>query len=126
MNPQVLMDQALDRHGRGDLSGAEQLYRQVLQVTPGHRDALHMLAVACAQQGRREEACGMFQEVVSGTPRDVLALTNYANVLRELGRQEAALEILDRALALDRGDPERWNSRGQILQSLTRFDEALQ
>jgi len=126
MDPQVLMDQALDRHGRGDLSGAEQLYRQVLQVTPDHRDALHMLAVACAQQCRREEACVMFQEVVSGNPGDALALTNYANVLRELGRQEAALEMLDRALALDRGDPERWNSRGQILQSMTRFDEALQ
>jgi tetratricopeptide (TPR) repeat protein len=126
MNPQGLMAQALDRHGRGDAAGAEQLYRQVLQLAPDNRDAAHMLAVACAQQGRREEAAGLFAQVVAANPHDALALTNYANVLRELGRHDAALEMLDRALALDPRDPERWNSRGLILQSLTRFDEALQ
>jgi len=126
MNPEVLIAQALDRHGRGDLHGAEQLYRQVLRMTPGHRDALHMLAVAIAQQGRREEAAEIFRQVISANPRDALALSNYANVLRELGRHEAALDMLDRALALDPRDPERWNSRGLILQSLARFDEALQ
>jgi Flp pilus assembly protein TadD len=85
-----------------------------------------MLAVAVAQQGRREEACAMFQEVVADNPRDPLALTNHANVLGEMGRPDAALEMLDRALTLDPGNPERWNSRGLILQSLARFDEALQ
>jgi tetratricopeptide (TPR) repeat protein len=126
MNPQALMDQALERHRQGDLSGAEQHYRQVLRMVPGNRDAQHMLAVAVAQQGRREEARELFERALSANPRDPLALTNYANVLRELGRHGAALEMLDRALALDPRDPERWNSRGLVLQSLTRFDEALQ
>ena len=125
MNPQVLMAQALERHRQGDISGAEQYYRQVLRMVPGDRDAQHMLAVAVAQQGRREEAREMFEQVLSADPRDPLALTNYANVLRELGRHGAALEMLDRALALDPRDAERWNSRGMVLQSLTRFDEAL-
>jgi tetratricopeptide (TPR) repeat protein len=125
MNAQALMAEALDRHGRGDLAGAEHLYRRVLQTAPGHRDALHMLAVACAQQGRREEACEMFAQLVTGNPRDPLALTNYANVLREMGRHEAALDMLDRALALDPRDAERWNSRALLLQAQARFEEAL-
>ena len=124
MNPQALMAQALDRHGRGDPAGAEQLYRQVLRLAPGHRDAAHMLAVACAQQGRREEACTLLEQVVAANPRDPLALTNYANVLRELGRHGASLEMLDQALALDARDPERWNSRAVLLQSLGRFEDA--
>jgi tetratricopeptide (TPR) repeat protein len=124
MNPQALLAQALERHGRGDVAGAEQLYRQVLQLMPGHRDAAHMLAVAIAQQGRGEEACGLFAQVVAADPRDPLALTNYANVLRELGRHEASLEMLDQALALETRDPERWNSRALLLQSLGRFEEA--
>src|SRR5579872_3542034 len=114
MNPQVLLEQALERHGRGDLAGAERLYRQVLQMAPRHRDALHMLAVACAQQGRREEARAIFEQVVADNPNDALALTNYANVLRELSRHEEALHMLDRALALEPRDPRRWNSRGVI------------
>jgi tetratricopeptide (TPR) repeat protein len=126
MNPQALLAHALERHGHGDLAGAEQLYRQVLRLAPGDQDALHMLAVALAQQGRREDASEIFHRVISANPRDALALTNYANVLRELGRHGAALEMLDRALALDPRDPERWNSRGMALQSLARFDEALQ
>jgi len=126
MNPQVLLEQALERHGRGDLAGAERLYRQVLQMASRHRDALHMLAVACAQQGRREEARAIFEQVVADNPNDALALTNYANVLRELSRHEEALRMLDRALALEPRDPRRWNSRGVILQSLARFEEALQ
>ncbi len=126
MNPQALMDQALDRHRQGDLSGAEQLYRQVLRMAPGNQDAQHMLAVAVAQQGRREEASGIFRQVITANPHDRLALTNYANALRELGRHGAALEMLDRALALNPHDPECWNSRSLVLQSLTRFDEALQ
>ena len=125
MNPQVLMAQALERHRQGDISGAEQYYRQVLRMVPGDPDAKHMLAVAVAQQGRREEAREMFERVLSAYPRDPLALTNYANVLRELGRHGAALEMLDRALALEPRDAERWHSRGMVLQSLTRFDEAL-
>ena len=126
MNSHAVMDQALERHRHGDLAGAEQLYRQVLRLAPSDHDALHMLAVALAQQGRRDEARGIFEQVISASPRDALALTNYANVLRELGRHYAALEMLDRALALDPRDPERWSSRGVALQSLTRFDEALQ
>jgi tetratricopeptide (TPR) repeat protein len=126
MNPQAMLAQALERHRRGDLAAAERHYREVLRMAPGNRDALHMLAVAIAQQGRREEASEIFHRVISANPRDALALANYANVLRELGRHDAALEILDRALALDPRDPERWNSRGLALQSLARFDEALQ
>jgi len=124
MNPQALMAQALNRHGQGDPAGAEELYRQVLKMAPDHRDARHMLAVAVAQMGRREEAGALFEQVVAANPNDPLALTNYANVLRELGRHGAALEILDRALALDPQGPERWNSRALLLQSLGRFEEA--
>ncbi|HEY2007869.1 MAG TPA: tetratricopeptide repeat-containing glycosyltransferase family protein [Rhizomicrobium sp.] len=124
MNPQALMAQALDRHGRGDPAGAEQLYRQVLRLAPGHRDATHMLAVACAQQGRRGEAGALFEQVMAANPHDPLALTNYANVLREMGRHEMALDMLDRALAIDPRDPERWNSRAMLLQSLSRFEDA--
>jgi tetratricopeptide (TPR) repeat protein len=124
MNPQALMAQALERHGRGDPAGAEPLYRQVLRLVPGDRDARHMLAVALAQQGLRDEAASLFEQVVAENPRDPLALTNYANVLREMGRHDLSLETLDRALALDPHDPERWNSRALLLRSLGRFEDA--
>jgi tetratricopeptide (TPR) repeat protein len=124
MNPQILMAQALERHGQGDPAGAEQLYRQVLRLAPGHGDAAHMLAVACAQQGRRQEAATLFEQVVAANPRDLLALTNYANVLREMGQRQMSLDVLDQALAIDPWNAERWNSRVLLLQSLGRFEEA--
>ena len=125
MNPQSLFAAGLDFHQCGDLARAEQHYRQVLRLAPAHRDAAHMLAVALAQQGRREDARALFEQLVASGPRDPLSLTNYANVLREMGRHAASLEMLDRALALDPREPERWNSRALVLQALARFEEAM-
>jgi len=122
---QVLMAQGIDRHRQGDLSGAELVYRQVLAKAPRHRDALHMLAVICAQQGRREEAGDLFRCILDQNVRDPLVLTNYANLLRELGRDEAALELLEAAIALDPKDAERWNSLALAQMSLGELEAAL-
>jgi len=43
-------------HRDGMASEAETLYQRILQIKPGHFDALHLLGVLRQQQGRSEEA----------------------------------------------------------------------
>ena len=44
-DPSALLNQALACHRMGELAQAEQLYRQILRVQPGHFDGLHLLGV---------------------------------------------------------------------------------
>ena len=45
-NPAQTLSQALNLHQRGDLTGAERLYRQVLRVRAEDPNALNMLGVS--------------------------------------------------------------------------------
>src|SRR6185312_4335498 len=48
--------EAINRHHAGDASGAEQLYRAILNSSPGHALASYGLGLLCATQGRLPEA----------------------------------------------------------------------
>src|SRR6201986_3221377 len=85
---QSLLEQAVHCHGQGRLAEAERLYLQVLAANPALADARHMLGVLKAQQGLNREAHDLIAPVVAANPRDVLARTNFSNVLRALGRHD--------------------------------------
>ena len=51
-----MVDQALAFHRQGRIAEAERLYRQVLNASPGHFDARHLLGMLRSQQGRHQEA----------------------------------------------------------------------
>ena len=124
-NPQMLFQQAIQAHQRGDLAQAELFYRQVLKTAPGHADASHMLGIIHAQQGRNDEALSLIGAALRAHPHDAGILTNYANVLTALGRFDDALAHHDRALAARPNDAEILNNRGSAFQALGRFEDAI-
>ena len=99
MNSGTLGEQAVALHRSGRLAEAEDLYRQVLAGDPHDFTARHLLGVVRAQQGRNEDALVEIGAALALRPEDAEALLNRANVLRSLGRLDAALDDLDRALA---------------------------
>lgn len=110
---------------RGAFAEAEASCRAILASRPAHHEALHMLGLAVAQQGRLEEAVGHIQAAIA-LRRDVPALhSNLGNVQKLLGRQEAALASFDTALALAPDYAEAHSNRGNVLRELGRDDEAL-
>ena len=52
------LDLAVQRHGDGDLSEAEELYGKILQADPNHAVALHLLGVIAHQVGENEHTLG--------------------------------------------------------------------
>lgn len=118
MTLQTLFDQAITRHRAGDLPGAEQLYRRLVQTAPGHFGPLQALGVLCAQQGRSSEALEYLQASLRLNPGAADAQFNYGKVLKGLGRLEDAVAAFTKALAARDDYPAARIARAETLNQL--------
>src|SRR5947207_5863 len=56
---------AIDHHQAGRLQKAEQLYRQVLAISPDNPDALHFLGMLAHQAGRSDTAVELMRRSIA-------------------------------------------------------------
>src|SRR3569623_381973 len=110
---------------RGDLAAAERGFAAVLAGAPDNTQALHLLGIVRAQQGRMAEAESLMARAVAADPRAADVRVNHGNVLNLLGRFDEALADHDRSLKLAPGRGEILRSRAGLLLSLKRHAEAL-
>ena len=120
-----VFNQAADLHRKGDLARAEQLYLRLLELQPGHFDALQMLGILRYQQGRFLDALALIGAALKENPNAAPALLNYGLVLDALARREEALASYDKALAIQPDYAEALYNRGLVLRGLQRPAEAL-
>jgi tetratricopeptide (TPR) repeat protein len=113
---------ALGRHGEALAD-----YTRVGVLHPEHRVAE---ARACCLRGLRAmkagdlaNACTHFTAAIEADPKLADAWANRATIYFKQGDAAAALEDLDRALAL-REDAEIFYNRGRVLESLRRWNDA--
>jgi len=124
MDVQHLYSQALAAQKKGDDTGAERFYRQILeQASPP--EVLVNLGNLLGRQGRREEALASYNRALSLRPDFFEALFNRANLLLELNLAQDALKDYEQVLARRPDFPSAWNNRGTALRSLRRLEEAL-
>lgn len=124
--PEILLDQALQRHRAGALDQAAVLYQQVLEAAPGQPDALRFLGLLEQERGRFPEARELLTAALSLRPDDAMAWARLAVVQGGLGALMDALAAFDRALELEPRAPEALNGRGNVLMRLGRLEEALE
>ncbi|HEV8094699.1 MAG TPA: tetratricopeptide repeat-containing glycosyltransferase family protein [Burkholderiales bacterium] len=110
---------------RGEWLSAEGICRYVLEASPGHAEALELLAEACFAQGRLAEALDAYDQALQSRPQDAGILYNRGVVLDRLGRHADALASFDQALSLQPRDLAALVNRGNALHALRRFAEAL-
>lgn len=77
-----------------------------------------------AISGHPEQAVKHFEQALKAK-ESATVWYNKGRALAELGKFREALECLDRALELDRNDPEIWINRGAMFAQLERYDEEL-
>ncbi len=115
-----LINEAVDRHHKGDLTAAEGLYSQVLDQQSDHLDALHSLGFLRYQQGRLTEALSLIGGALRAEPDFPPALVNHALVLQALNRPAEALAGYDRALTISPAATEVLYNRGNALRDYYR------
>jgi predicted O-linked N-acetylglucosamine transferase (SPINDLY family) len=121
----VQFQRASTLHHAGQLPQAEALYRQVLQMSPNHSDALHMLGVMAYQVGKPALALELIDKAIEANPRDAAYYNNRGNLLNVLGRHQEALESLDQAIVLKPDLAEAHCNRGNALKGLSRRQAAI-
>jgi tetratricopeptide (TPR) repeat protein len=109
-----LLNFAKQRHQAGDFSGAEQMYRQVLEAEPAHGEALGLLALACHQRGDLARAAAWYERALAVTPGDAETHFRLGMVLMGLSRRDEAAARFREAVRLRPDSPEAWNNLGNV------------
>lgn len=116
---------AVAQHRQGELTAAEDIYQQVLRISPDNVEALHLLGVVRCQQGRLEEAEPLLLRAIQLGP-DVSAFHNSWGRLQLLkGNQNEAVAALQRALELSPQNPEAFFNLAEAELASKALDAAI-
>lgn len=99
----AVLTQAVERHQKGDLEGAVDLYIQVLRAVPGAHRVRSNLGAAWASLGRFEEAIDQYRQALL-QEEDVSIRRNLALALLKTGQTREAAAEAERALVVQPGD----------------------
>jgi len=109
----------------GEHSAAEQAFRQILKLAPGHPDANNNLGLSLEAQGRSEQAIEFFSKAVALAPDNPGFVFNFANALESLGKLEQARVYYEKAISLAPDYAEAFCNLGNVLQELGNRHEAV-
>jgi len=132
MDINALVADAFAQHRGGNLSQAEKLYRQALDLEPANLNALHMLGVLALSTARPEEAIALLKRAVailaegSGEgPQHATLYHNLGNALLALQQRDEAITNYRHAVGLDPKLTESWTRLGHAHLDLNQLDEAV-
>ena len=117
--------QAYKAGGAGDREGARRAREALLAEFPRESDVRLSLVYSLEGENQAERAVSVLQEGLRLDPKDDSLWNHLSYAQARAGNLSAALEASDRYLALRPGDPNPWDSRGDILYQFARHDEAV-
>jgi protein O-GlcNAc transferase len=127
-----IFQRAVSAMQTGKLDTAERLFKQTIELQPGHIPALDLFSIFLTRQGRCKEAerymrlaLAAYDRVLQHKPNLADAWLGRGRVLSQLGRNAEAIDSLDRAIA---SRPELSHVhllRAKLLADLGRGDKAL-
>lgn len=118
-------DAALELHAAGRLDEAGVLYGRILDVAPGHSQALYLAGTLMCQQGRYDEARPLLERAVARAPDLAAAHLNLARLHARAEDWGAAARGNRRCLALDPGEASAWELLGMAERQTGRPGEAV-
>jgi 2-polyprenyl-3-methyl-5-hydroxy-6-metoxy-1,4-benzoquinol methylase len=114
---------AVGHHRAGRLDAAATGYRDVLRQVPNHIDALHLLGIIDAQQGRLPQAVQRLQEAARLSPRNADIRLNLGNALLAYGQGNKALDAFRETLSVR---PDFAEAKSALLRAIERICGFLQ
>ena len=122
----LLLQKATAHYQAGQLPQAEALCRQILQLSPLHSRALHLLGDIASQKGQYANALELIDRAIQANPDFAEACYSRGNVLFALQQYQAALESYDKAILLQPDHAEAHHNRGSALNMLQQHKAALE
>jgi protein O-GlcNAc transferase len=114
---------AVEHHMAGRLDSAEQIYRQILQVEPGHWDALQLLGALTGQRGQHAQAVEFLGAALRIREDQPIVHVNLGGAYFGLGNYPGAIACYRRALELKPDYAEAHYGLGLGEQAQGKLDE---
>lgn len=124
--PATELELGVLRHLRGDLEGAEELYRAALAAEPADPVTLNNLGFVIAQSGRFTEAVTWYEWALELDADRAVAHLNLGNARAELGDLDGGIEELRRSAELAPGDPTPRTAWAAVVAARGRLEEAVE
>lgn len=125
-NPNQIFARAKAAHDAGNATEAETLYKQLLDIAPGHPDVLHLLGVLYGQTGQFDSAIKAISEAIEKVPGDPNYQYNYGNVLVQMKRWREAATAFNKSLEIAPDNPDAAFNLTLALKQGGQLDDAEQ
>lgn len=122
---QEVLDQAVALFRAGRPAEAEQLAREILDHTPRHFDALHLLGAVARAQGKFDLAIRSLRRALAISPKEPVVLCELALAQAGRGEHVAAVHTYLQALEIKPDSPEILLSLGKLLMQMGHAVEAV-
>lgn len=109
----------------GNAAKAESLCRKIIKAEPAHYDALHLLGVACRDQGRPEEGVLHLERSVALNPSFADTHNNLGVAFAALGRHEEAIDAFRKAIEIEPDYAMAHDNLGLSQKDLGQAEEAI-
>ena len=119
------LQKAIAFHQGGNLQQAAKSYQQIIDLSPDHFDATHLLAVVNAQVGQHVRSRALFVRALALRPGHAEAHFNKGTMERADGKLLAAVADFSLAIKAAPDHLGALNNRSLVLQDMQRFEEAL-
>ena len=116
-----LMLEARARFDANDLVQAQLLFEEILELDPGHAEALHFLGLIGHRIRDLGFAMEYFERSIEARPGDAVFHNNLGGVLFQAGRTEEAAVFFRKALAID---PSLHAARASLIFSMVLLESA--
>lgn len=120
------LDRAIRLNAEGKLVGAERECRAILDLSPDHRVATHLLAVVLCRGGRLVEGEGLLRWLTATNPMDPEPWRHLADALHAQGKLADSIQVLRRLVALAPRDALALMALGVSLQDSGQVADAIE
>jgi tetratricopeptide (TPR) repeat protein len=120
-----LVHEALQRHQRGDLDGAEEKYRAALAIAPAHVHATHYLGVVLYQRRHLDAAIPLLEASAAAVPGEPEFQNNLGLALAAADRNGEAIAAFRNAIRLAPDHIIAWNNLGLTHFAACNVPEAI-
>jgi len=118
-------NRAITQETAGDFEGAEQSYREAIDLDPKYCDAMDNLAILLKKNGKVDEAIALYQQSIKVKPDNDVAHLGLANAYASQERYDEALGEYSALAQIDPGNPEGYYGAGIVYFDNERYTEAI-